>query len=174
MNCLCKLEEGIESSRIGITDGCEPSCRCWELNPGLLEDQSVLLTTGPSLQPHFILFFKTLMYACARTHVRSHMLHSACSGQRITFKSEFMLSIFFKAETLLVISAATLYNLGYLIHVHPANYPFSSPASGRGRCWDYRKTPVSGFLHAFWGLTSGFQAWRQTPSPAQPSRLPSD
>jgi hypothetical protein len=34
-----------------ITDGCEPPCGCWELNSGLLEEQSVLLTTEPSLQP---------------------------------------------------------------------------------------------------------------------------
>jgi hypothetical protein len=32
-----------------ITDGCEPSCGCWELNSGPLEEQSVLLTTEPSL-----------------------------------------------------------------------------------------------------------------------------
>jgi hypothetical protein len=40
-------EEGIDS----ITDGCEPSCGCWELNSGPLEEQSVLLTAEPSLQP---------------------------------------------------------------------------------------------------------------------------
>jgi hypothetical protein len=33
-----------------ITDGCEAPCGCWELNPGPLEEQSVLLTTKPSLQ----------------------------------------------------------------------------------------------------------------------------
>jgi hypothetical protein len=32
-----------------ITDGCEPPCGCWDLNSGLLEEQSVLLTTEPSL-----------------------------------------------------------------------------------------------------------------------------
>ena len=31
------------------TDGCGPSCGCWELNSGPLEEQSVLLTTEPSL-----------------------------------------------------------------------------------------------------------------------------
>jgi hypothetical protein len=35
-----------------ITDGCEPPCGCWDLNSGPLEEQSVLLTTEPSLQPH--------------------------------------------------------------------------------------------------------------------------
>ena len=34
-----------------ITDGCEPPCRCWELNSEPLEEQPVLLTTEPSLQP---------------------------------------------------------------------------------------------------------------------------
>ena len=36
-----------------ITVGCKPSCHCWELNSGPLEEQSVLLTTEPSLQPNF-------------------------------------------------------------------------------------------------------------------------
>jgi hypothetical protein len=34
-----------------ITDGCEPPCGFWELNLGLLEEQPVLLTAEPSLQP---------------------------------------------------------------------------------------------------------------------------
>jgi hypothetical protein len=34
-----------------ITDGCEPPGRCQELNSGPLEEQPVLLTTEPSLQP---------------------------------------------------------------------------------------------------------------------------
>jgi len=29
------------------------SCGCWELNPGPLEEQPVLITTEPSLQPPF-------------------------------------------------------------------------------------------------------------------------
>jgi hypothetical protein len=34
-----------------ITDGYEPPCGCWELNSGPQEEQSVFLTTEPSLQP---------------------------------------------------------------------------------------------------------------------------
>ena len=34
-----------------ITDGCESPCGSWELNSEPLEEQSVLLTTEPSLQP---------------------------------------------------------------------------------------------------------------------------
>jgi hypothetical protein len=32
-------------------DGFEPPCGCWDLNSGPPEEQSVLLTTEPSLQP---------------------------------------------------------------------------------------------------------------------------
>jgi hypothetical protein len=43
-----------------ITDGHEPPCGCWELNTGPLEEQSVLLTAEPSLQPEsgFLLVLK--------------------------------------------------------------------------------------------------------------------
>jgi hypothetical protein len=34
-----------------ITDGCEPPCGGWEFNSGPLEEQSVLLTNKPFLQP---------------------------------------------------------------------------------------------------------------------------
>jgi hypothetical protein len=39
-----------------IADGCEPPCGCWDLNSGPLEEQSVLLTTEPSLQSHKLFF----------------------------------------------------------------------------------------------------------------------
>jgi hypothetical protein len=41
----------VRVSDLGITDSCELPCGCWELNSGPLEEQSVLLTTEPSLQP---------------------------------------------------------------------------------------------------------------------------
>jgi hypothetical protein len=34
-----------------ITDGYKPPCGCWQLNSGPLEEQSVLLTDEPPLQP---------------------------------------------------------------------------------------------------------------------------
>ena len=37
-----------------ITDGCDPPCSCWTLNSGPLEEQPVLLTSEPSLQPPWI------------------------------------------------------------------------------------------------------------------------
>jgi hypothetical protein len=40
---------------IPITDGYKPPCGCWDLNSGPLEEQSVLVTTKPSLQPLFLI-----------------------------------------------------------------------------------------------------------------------
>jgi hypothetical protein len=34
-----------------IMDGCEPPCGCWDLNSGPSEEQSVLPTAEPLLQP---------------------------------------------------------------------------------------------------------------------------
>jgi hypothetical protein len=47
--CLVPEEaaQGVMSSGIGVRDGCEPLCGCWELNL----EQPGLLTVGPSLQP---------------------------------------------------------------------------------------------------------------------------
>jgi hypothetical protein len=39
-----------------VTDGCEPPCGCWDLNSGPSEEQSVLLTTEPSLQSYMVDF----------------------------------------------------------------------------------------------------------------------
>jgi hypothetical protein len=46
-----------------ITGGCEP---CWVLNSGPLEDQSMLLTAEPSLQPYFM-FLVGLFCFCFET-----------------------------------------------------------------------------------------------------------
>jgi hypothetical protein len=47
--CLC---EGVVSPGTGVTDSCGLPCGCWELNPGPLEEQRVLLITKPSLLFH--------------------------------------------------------------------------------------------------------------------------
>jgi hypothetical protein len=43
-----------------ISDGCEPTCSFWDLNSWTLEEQSVLLTTKPSLQSWAKYFLKLL------------------------------------------------------------------------------------------------------------------
>jgi hypothetical protein len=53
-------EEGIRSHY----RCCEPPCGCWELNSGLLEEQSVLLTAEPSLQPGFCDVFLSWFHFC--------------------------------------------------------------------------------------------------------------
>ena len=45
MYCWARKAPGL------ITDGCEPPCGCSELNSGPLEEQPVLLSSEPSLQP---------------------------------------------------------------------------------------------------------------------------
>ena len=45
------MPEGQKRDPDLITDGCEPACGCWELNSGHLEEQAMLLSAEPSLQP---------------------------------------------------------------------------------------------------------------------------
>ena len=55
---ICKYTVAVlrysrRAHQISLRMVCEPPCGCWELNSGSLEEQSVLLTTEPSLQPLF-------------------------------------------------------------------------------------------------------------------------
>ena len=43
------LRKGVRYAGTGVIDSCELPCGCWELNPGPLEEQSLLLTTESSL-----------------------------------------------------------------------------------------------------------------------------
>lgn len=52
-------EEGVQSPRIGVTDGCELPCGFWEL--GHLQEQPVILTAEPSFQPQWWGFDKRLL-----------------------------------------------------------------------------------------------------------------
>ena len=45
--CLQRPEEGTEFPGTGVTDGWEPLCEFWELNPGPLKEQPVLLSHLP-------------------------------------------------------------------------------------------------------------------------------
>lgn len=48
--CLVLAEASRVHQTLGVTSSCEVTCGCWNLNPGLLEQQ-VLLPTEPRLQP---------------------------------------------------------------------------------------------------------------------------
>lgn len=77
--CLQKPLEGIESSGTGITDVCEPPCRCWELNPDPLEKHLVLLTTEPTPQPHWKYFICIWsVNNSGRADTNTHMSREAC------------------------------------------------------------------------------------------------
>jgi hypothetical protein len=70
--CMC-VGEAVGSPGTGVTDRCELPCGCWELSPGPLEEQPVLLTTEPSLQPFITFFFfqdRVSLYSpdCPGTH----------------------------------------------------------------------------------------------------------
>jgi hypothetical protein len=43
--CPQKQREGVGSPGAGVTDGCVPSCGCWELNLGPLPGHQVLFTS---------------------------------------------------------------------------------------------------------------------------------
>jgi hypothetical protein len=52
--CAFESEEGIGFSETGITGSPELPCRRWELNPGPLHEQQVLLTAEPT--SNFVVF----------------------------------------------------------------------------------------------------------------------
>lgn len=58
--CLClvfvEVRRGSQFPETGVTDSCKFPCRSWELNLGPSKEQSLLLTTGPSLQLLLLLF----------------------------------------------------------------------------------------------------------------------
>ena len=48
---LWRSEEGMGSPRIGVTQGYGLFCECFELTLSPLQEQQILLTAKPSLQP---------------------------------------------------------------------------------------------------------------------------
>ena len=53
IQCGRRPEEDVKFPATGVTDDSELSCGYWELNPGPLEEQFLLLTTEPLLQACF-------------------------------------------------------------------------------------------------------------------------
>jgi hypothetical protein len=73
-----------------ITDGCEPPCGCWDLNSEPPEEQSVLLTAEPSLQPpgslknnfYFRLINLCIWVFCLHVCLCAKSVPGACGGQK--------------------------------------------------------------------------------------------
>jgi hypothetical protein len=59
---------------LGVTDSCELTTGCWKLNPCLLEEQSLLLTTEPPLAP---LFFQDRVSLCSSGCPGTHSVDQA-------------------------------------------------------------------------------------------------
>jgi hypothetical protein len=91
--------EGVQSPRTGVIDSCELPYECWGLNPGSLKEQSVLLTTMPSLQPPptallFFFFLPPQPPLCIRkqclllreSRQASFAVFWGCSVERCRFK----------------------------------------------------------------------------------------
>ena len=53
--CLCACVHARKEDP--IAECCEPPCGCWELNSGPLEEQAMLLTAEPSLQPPILILY---------------------------------------------------------------------------------------------------------------------
>ena len=61
VHCCC-LQTHLKRASDPIRDGCQLPCGCWDLNSGPLEEQSVLLTTEPRLQPRKFLSSKLFWF----------------------------------------------------------------------------------------------------------------
>lgn len=59
---VCLPEEGVKTFGTGVTDGCEPWYRFWGLNLGSLQEQQVLLSPEPSLQPEVWLSWGKILF----------------------------------------------------------------------------------------------------------------
>ena len=90
LKCASVFCEGVRSLRTGVPDGFKQPCGCWELNPGP-EEQSLFLTTGPSLQsPEWVYSHSVLSLLWLRV-MRCHIFrgHLAMSVPPIFIKPLF-------------------------------------------------------------------------------------
>lgn len=89
-SCMCLVPEQARNDPRGCqvswnwSCSCEPPYGCWESNPGPLEEQSMLLTAEPSLQPAkmsymcpyiHILHTHSHAHPCTPTHTHASQLH---------------------------------------------------------------------------------------------------
>ena len=58
-------------SGFGVAEGCDLPYGWWESNPGLLEEQAVLLTTEPSLQFPYLVLLKTISHTLKSSILRA-------------------------------------------------------------------------------------------------------
>lgn len=75
--CPRRPEKGMRSLELELGWLCTTCWVCWELNLGLLEKQSVLLTMAPPLQPQKYPFeTESMIYYCVSELLTLHTNHS--------------------------------------------------------------------------------------------------
>jgi hypothetical protein len=77
-----------------ITGGCELPCGCWDLNSGPSEEQSMLLTTEPSLQPHALYSYRKINALVIENEDSLYLptiILQHCKYQMIVFLDSFVL-----------------------------------------------------------------------------------
>jgi len=77
VHCSC-LQTYQKRASDPITDGCETPCWGWELSSGPLEEQSVLLTAEPSLQPP-LHTFQHFSYNLMKKRLKNLTTGNSCS-----------------------------------------------------------------------------------------------
>lgn len=68
IHCSKRPEEGVLSPGTGVRDWCKPPRGCWESDSDAPEEQSVLSTSEPSLQPQMWAFKINLEHLGLRLH----------------------------------------------------------------------------------------------------------
>jgi len=106
----------VRESGLRVMDGCEP-CECTDLNLGPLEEQSVPLTTEPSLPPQTKIF-KLHLFACVyetdrQTDRQMNDREIICKSQKTNCRSLFSLS------TLIVVLSVKRFAIWAISPEHP-------------------------------------------------------
>ena len=118
-----------------IPDGCEPPCGCWELNSGPLEEQSVLLTSEPSLQPPLELFFETFLIDCCVSFLFVYYLFL------FLYPNQSFPSLFFSPSLLplpLIPNPVPMLSSSSAALQKKAGFPWISASHGISSCSDTR------------------------------------
>ena len=68
-----KTIQDVISPETGVSDSCE-TCGCWELNPGPLEEQPVLVRVEPFQPPQEVKFCDVLLF-CDRLETSKPLIH---------------------------------------------------------------------------------------------------
>jgi hypothetical protein len=111
----------------GVAYSCELPCGCWEMNLGLLEEQSMLLNTEPSLQPRFLFFFFVFvlgfLFVCfvlfwpSDTYLPTSICLSACLPVCLSVSLSLYLSLYLSVYLSVYLSISIYPSIYLSIHL---------------------------------------------------------